>query len=249
MAVVAEVATDEQLPGSARRNRVDVLLVDDDAELAALLADYLGQDGFDVAVAVDGESGVAQALSGRFEIVVLDVMMPGLGGIDALREIRAQSLVPVVMLTGRGDEVDRVVGLELGADDYVAKPCSPRELSARLRAILRRQRVANVEPTPPHSLRHGLLTLWPARRSADWNGEPLMLTAAEFGLLETLMRHAGQMMSREQLVESMGDVAKNCTPRSIDVHVSRIRHKIGQHTDTDRLIKTMRGLGYLFTKS
>src|SRR5574337_848230 len=144
-----------------------VLLVDDDVELAAMLREYLEQEGFEAHAVHDGEAGVAEALSGRYAIAVLDVMMPKLSGVEALRRIRAASQLPVLMLTARGDDIDRIVGLELGADDYVPKPCTPRELVARLRAILRRTETGN-EPGGP--LSNGPLTMWPARRTAEWEG-------------------------------------------------------------------------------
>ncbi len=156
-----------------------VLLVDDDVELSAMLGEYLAREGFEVTAVPDGETGVAEALSGRHAIAVLDVMMPGIGGVEALRRIRAESRLPVLMLTARGDDVDRIVGLELGADDYVPKPCTPRELVARLRAILRRsQPVAADESGAP--VRNGPLVLWPERREARWQERPLELTSTEF---------------------------------------------------------------------
>src|SRR5882757_10720033 len=170
-----------------------ILLIDDDTELVSLLCEYLTQDGFSVTTASDGGRGAAEALSGRHAIVVLDVMMPRLNGLDVLRHIRSQSTLPVLMLTARGDDSDRITGLELGADDYVAKPCTPRELVARIRAILRRTQSAG---TPGGTLVSGALTMWPEQRRAEWLGAPLQLTSTEFSLLEVLLRHVGSPVSK-----------------------------------------------------
>ncbi|MFC4159010.1 response regulator [Chitinimonas lacunae] len=222
-----------------------VLLVDDDAELSAMLAEYLEQEGFSVHAVHDGETGVAEALSGRYQIAVLDVMMPRLGGVEALRRIRAQSRLPVLMLTARGDDIDRILGLELGADDYVPKPCSPRELVARLRAILRRGGEAS---TPADELRSGALRLWPSRLSAEWQGSPLSLTGAEFRLLEVLARQAGQVVSKAALSERGLGRPLARFDRSIDVHISSIRQKLGASSDGRAWIQTVRGQGYLLVK-
>jgi DNA-binding response OmpR family regulator len=218
-----------------------VLLVDDDVELTAMLTEYLGREGFDVTAVHDGESGADRALAGGYDIVVLDVMLPRANGVEALRRIRAQSRVPVLMLTARGDDVDRVVGLELGADDYVPKPCTPRELAARLRAILRRAGPAGVAGEP---LRAGPLALWPARREAQWAGRPLTLTSAEFNLLEVLARHAGRVVSKAELSEQGLGRPLARFDRSIDVHLSSIRHKLGSRADGQPWIRTVRGMGY-----
>ncbi len=219
-----------------------VLLVDDDVELTGMLAEYLGREGFDVTAVHDGESGAARALAGGYDIVVLDVMLPRLSGVEALRRIRAGSRVPVLMLTARGDDVDRVVGLELGADDYVPKPCTPRELVARLRAILRR--TGPPADTAGEPLRAGPLALWPARREAQWAGRPLPLTSAEFNLLEVLARHAGRVVSKAELSEQGLGRPLARFDRSIDVHLSSIRHKLGSRADGQPWIRTVRGMGY-----
>jgi DNA-binding response OmpR family regulator len=220
-----------------------VLLVDDDVELSAMLGEYLAREGFEVTAVPDGETGVAEALSGRHAIAVLDVMMPGIGGVEALRRIRAESRLPVLMLTARGDDVDRIVGLELGADDYVPKPCTPRELVARLRAILRRsQPVAADESGAP--VRNGPLVLWPERREARWQERPLELTSTEFNLLEILARRAGQVVSRGELSEQGLGRPLARFDRSIDVHLSSIRHKLGTRADGGSWIQTVRGQGY-----
>jgi len=218
-----------------------VLLADDDVELAGMLKEYLEREGFGVATVHDGEAAARLALSGGYQIVVLDVMMPKLDGIEALRQIRQTSRVPVVMLTARGDDIDRIVGLELGADDYVPKPCTPRELVARLRAILRRaQPGANGGP-----LEIGSLSLWPEKRRAQWRGRELALTSIEFNVLEVLMRNAGRVVSKHEISEQALGRPLARFDRSIDVHLSAIRQKLG---DGARLIRTVRGLGYHLVK-
>ena len=220
-----------------------ILLVDDDLELANMLRDYLVCDGFAVEAVPDGESGVAEALSGRFALIVLDVMMPGIGGIEALRRIRAASTVPVLMLTARGDDLDRIVGLELGADDYVPKPCLPRELAARLRAILRRSQPAG-EPASQAPLVVGPLTLMPAQRRVEWEGASVELTSTEFNLLEVLARNAGRPVSKADLsAQALGRPLARFD-RSIDVHLSSIRHKLGLLPDGRSCIQTVYRQGY-----
>ena len=225
-----------------------VLLVDDDVELGEMLKEYLEREDFGATAVYDGEAGVRHALSGDYEIVVLDVMMPRLNGIEALRRIRMHSRIPVLMLTAKGDDVDRIVGLELGADDYVPKPCTPRELVARLRAILRRTQVAETDDTPVGPLTVGPLTLWPAQRRAEWAGQPLELTSTEFNLLETLARNAGRVVSKADLSEQALGRQLARYDRSIDVHLSSIRHKLGVRADGRSYVQTVRGLGYQFLK-
>ncbi|HZS69545.1 MAG TPA: response regulator transcription factor [Burkholderiales bacterium] len=218
-----------------------VLLADDDVELAGMLKEYLEREGFGVATVHDGEAAARLALSGGYQIVVLDVMMPKVDGIEALRQIRQTSRVPVVMLTARGDDIDRIVGLELGADDYVPKPCTPRELVARLRAILRRaQPGANGGP-----LEIGSLSLWPEKRRAQWRGRELALTSIEFNVLEVLMRNAGRVVSKHEISEQALGRPLARFDRSIDVHLSAIRQKLGEGA---RMIRTVRGLGYHLSK-
>ncbi len=217
--------------------------MDDDVELAGMLRDYLVRDGFEVLAVPDGESGVAEALSGNFALVVLDVMMPGIGGIEALRRIRAASTVPVLMLTARGDDLDRIVGLELGADDYVPKPCLPRELAARLRAILRRSQPAG-EPAAQAPLVVGPLKLMPAQRRVEWEGAPIELTSTEFNLLEVLARNAGRPVSKADLsAQALGRPLARFD-RSIDVHLSSIRHKLGLLPGGRSCIQTVYRQGY-----
>ncbi len=214
-----------------------VLLADDDVELAGMLKEYLEREGFGVATVHDGEAAARLALSGGYQIVVLDVMMPKVDGIEALRQIRQTSRVPVVMLTARGDDIDRIVGLELGADDYVPKPSTPRELVARLRAILPRAKTgASGGP-----LEIGSLILWPEKRRAQWRGHDLALTSIEFNVLEVLMRNAGRVVSKHDISEQALGRPLARFDRSIDVHLSAIRQKLG---DGARMIRTVRGLGY-----
>lgn len=220
-----------------------ILLVDDDVELSGMLCDYLVRDGFEAMAVPDGESGVVEALSGRFALVVLDVMMPGIGGIEALRRIRAASTVPVLMLTARGDDLDRIVGLELGADDYVPKPCLPRELAARLRAILRRSQQTG-EPASQAPLVVGPLKLMPSQRRVEWDGAPVELTSTEFNLLEALARNAGRPVSKADLsAQALGRPLARFD-RSIDVHLSSIRHKLGLLPDGRSCIQTVYRQGY-----
>jgi two-component system OmpR family response regulator/two-component system response regulator CpxR len=220
-----------------------VLLVDDDVELVNMLASYLERDGFSVRAVHDGEAGVAGALSGEYAIVVLDVMMPRVDGLEALRRIRRESAVPVLMLTAKGDGSDRIVGLELGADDYVPTPSPPREIVARIRAILRRvQSPDGGVSTGP--LRVGALTMWPAQRRVEWSGRDLALTSTEFNLLEVLARHAGRPVSKGELsAQALGRPLARFD-RSIDVHLSSIRQKLGPMADGRSCIQTVHRHGY-----
>jgi DNA-binding response OmpR family regulator len=228
-----------------------VLLIDDDAELLDMLQDYLQQEGLSVHAVHDGETGVAEALSGRYDIAVLDVMMPRLNGLETLKRIRARSQLPVLMLTARGDDTDRIVGLELGADDYVPKPCTPRELTARLRAILRRTRVlpAPAGEAPLETvLTVNALTLWPERRRAEWHGQPLELTSTEFNLLEILARNAGRTISKNELSEQGLGRPLARFDRNIDVHLSSLRQKLGTLADGRSCIQTVYRLGYQYIR-
>lgn len=224
-----------------------VLLVDDDADLAEMLAEYLRSEGFATGTAPDGEKGVAEALTGAYDLVVLDVMMPGMNGIEALGRIRLQSRVPVLMLTAKGDDLDRIIGLELGADDYVPKPCTPRELTARIRAILRRTQAA--QSAGCDMLSEGLLRMQPQKRQASWEGRALDFTSTEFSLLEALVRNAGRVVSKNELSETALGRPLARFDRSIDVHLSSIRHKLAAMPGGDGCIQTVRGRGYLFVKS
>ncbi|MCD6673964.1 MAG: response regulator transcription factor [Burkholderiaceae bacterium] len=231
---------------SERDSAPRVLLVDDDVELTELLVEYLRRDGFDAETVGDGSSGVARALDGNFDIVVLDVMMPGIDGVEALRRIRAASRVPVLMLTARGDDVDRIVGLELGADDYVPKPCTPRELAARLRAILRRIGEARQAQGAESSIVVGPLAIWPGQRRATWHDAPLALTSTEFNVLASLARQAGRVVDKGELSQDALGRPLARFDRSLDVHVSSLRHKLGTRDDGSPWIETVRGRGYQF---
>ena len=222
-----------------------VLLVDDDVELLELLRDYLVGEGFEVELRHDGDAGVRAVLGGGFDAVVLDVMMPGIDGIQALRLIRSASAVPVLMLTARGDDDDRITGLELGADDYVPKPCTPREQTARLRAILKRVAAGAVAASAIQlPLTIGTLTLWPAERRAERTGVALELTSTEFSLVEILARNAGQVVSKATLSEMALGRPLSRFDRSIDVHMSSIRQKLGVLPDGRSCIQTVIRKGY-----
>jgi DNA-binding response OmpR family regulator len=220
-----------------------VLLVEDDLRLASLTREYLEGHGIAVTHASDGRRGQDEALSGRYDAVLLDLMLPGKDGLDVCREIRARSDVPVIFLTARGEEADRVMGLELGADDYLAKPFSPRELLARIRAVVRR---AKGRAGPPRdTVRVGGLVVDPAARRVTLDGEEIVLTGYEFALLHALARRAGRVLAREQLMELAKGSAEESFDRSVDVHVSRLRQKLGDDPRRPRIIKTVRGAGYL----
>ena len=218
-----------------------ILLIDDDVELLDMLKSYLEREEFAVTTTNIAATGVAAAVSGDHDLVVLDVMMPHMSGIEALRRTRMISLIPVLMLTAKGDDADCIIGLELGADDYVPKPCTPRELVARIRAILRRTRV--VEEAPP-VIASGLLKVFPRQRRAEWGGKPLDLTSTEFNLLEALARQAGHPVSKDALSEQALGRALARFDRSIDVHVSSIRRKLGTTPDGRSWIQTVVRRGY-----
>lgn len=230
------------MTGQYHRAVPQVLLADDDVELAGMLREYLEREGFAVTVVHDGAAAAELALGGAFQIVILDVTMPGVDGLEALRRIRRGSRVPVIMLTARGDDIDRIVGLELGADDYVPKPCTPRELTARLRAILRR---VQAPPESAGPLAAGGLTLWPQKRRLEWRGRSVELTSTEFNLMEVLLRNAGRVVSKNELSEQALGRPLARFDRSIDVHLSSIRQKLGEGA---ALIRTVRGMGYHLVK-
>jgi two-component system response regulator CpxR len=226
-----------------------ILIIDDDEELSALVAEYLRGEGFDVELAHRGDSGLERALSGDHDLVVLDVMLPGMNGFDVLRRLRAESSVPVVMLTARGQDVDRIVGLEIGADDYMPKPFNTRELVARIRAILRRAgRTAEPAARGDDRTHVGDVELDRGSRVARRAGEPLDLTTAEFDLLDVFLRNAGRVLSREELSTTV--LGRELTPydRSIDVHVSNLRKKLGRSSGEGERIKAVRGVGYLYAR-
>lgn len=237
-------------------NALRVLVIDDDVEFCDLVKEHLRREGLEAHAIHDGESGAKRAQSGDYSIVVLDVMLPGIGGFEVLRRLRAAgssaARLPVLMLTARGDEVDRVLGLELGADDYLPKPFSARELVARLRAILRR---ANSESeSSPHAstrvpLRVGDLELNRATRSVRRDNQPMEITAAEFDLLDVLLKSAGEIVPREIIATQALGRALMPFDRTIDVHVSNLRRKLGAHHHGGERIKSVRGVGYIYVPS
>lgn len=227
-----------------------ILVVDDDVELCALVEEFLQPEGFTVDCVHDGKAGLERALNGGHLLVVLDVMLPEMNGFDVLRHVRQISKVPVLLLTARGEDVDRIVGLEMGADDYLPKPFNPRELVARIRAVLRRTHTGEKgSGTPlPDLVRVGDVELDPATRTVRQDGHALELTSVEFNLLEVLLREAGRVVTREQLVDSV--LSRKFSPfdRSIDMHVSKLRKKLGDSDGGTDHIKTVRGVGYIFAR-
>jgi two-component system, OmpR family, response regulator CpxR len=225
-----------------------ILVIDDDVELCGLVSEYLAPEGFQVEAVHDGRVGLDRALNGNYLLVVLDVMLPGMNGFDVLRNMRDKSRIPVLLLTARGEDVDRIVGLEIGADDYLPKPFNPRELVARIRAVLRRTAVGSNGDGVPEAVKVGDVELDPATRSVRQNGKPLDLTSVEFNLLEVLLREAGRVVTRERLVDSV--LSRKFSPfdRSIDMHVSKLRKKLGDSDAGDDHIKTVRGVGYIFAR-
>lgn len=223
-----------------------VLLIDDDVELVEMLKEYLEQDGFEVAAVHNGADGLAQAAGGEFAIAVLDVMMPRMQGMETLRQLRTRSQMPVLMLTAKGDDADRILGLELGADDYVSKPCTPRELSARIRAILRRtQQLASGDS---NQFVVGRLAMWPEQRRVLWDGNAVALTSTEFNLLEVLVRQAGHTVSKQDLSEKALFRPLARFDRNVDVHMSSLRHKLGTLADGRSCIQTVHRQGYVLVK-
>ena len=224
------------------------LLIDDDARLAALVTEYLGRHEVDVTVAADGERGLVLLGRGRFDVLLLDVMLPGADGFEICRRLRATptlAALPVIMLTARGDDVDKIVGLELGADDYLAKPFNPRELLARIHAVLRRGRTAG----EPHArVQIGRLEIDFDAREVTLGGRRQPLTAYEFELLAVLARAAGRVLSREQILDALKGTAYEAFDRSIDVHISKLRAKLEANSRAPRYIKTVRGAGYVLAR-
>ncbi len=224
------------------------LLIDDDARLAGLVKEYLGKHEIDVTVAADGERGLAVLRKERFDVVLLDLMLPGADGFEVCRRIRATpelAAIPVIMLTARGDDVDKIVGLELGADDYLAKPFNPRELLARIRAVLRRGRATTPERA---RFRTGRLEIDFDAREVLLAGKRQTLTSYEFELLAALAHAAGRVLSREQLLDALKGADYEAFDRSIDVHVSKLRAKLEANPKEPRYIKTIRGVGYVLLR-
>ena len=220
---------------------IRVLLVDDDVDLCSLLGERLSTEGFLLESVHDGIRGLQRARSREHAIVILDLMLPGMSGLDVLRRLRSSSRIPIIILTARGDEIDRVLGLEIGADDYLAKPFSPRELIARLRAVLRRSLAPGASAD---TIEVAGFSLNSAAREACLDGAKLELTGVEFSLLEVLLQNAGRVVSREQLTEAVLSRKLGPFDRVIDVHVSNLRKKLGVSKDGER-IKAVRGSGYL----
>jgi two-component system, OmpR family, response regulator len=224
-----------------------LLLIDDDKELSQLLSEYLTTEGFDVVVAYDGEVGIQLATQEQFSAIVLDVMLPIYNGFEVLKTLRKTHQTPVLMLTAKGDTVDRVIGLEIGADDYLPKPCDPRELVARIRAILRRSISNEAAPTKLEKIASGALVLHLGSRHVTWDNNEIVLTGTEFSVLEILVRQAGQVISKDDMTEQA--LNRKLTPydRSIDVHVSNIRKKLTAAGANKELIINVRGAGYMLT--
>lgn len=222
---------------------ISVVLVEDDERLARLTARYLESHGVLVTIACEGHEAIAKVVSTRPDVVLLDVMLPGLGGLEVCRELRAKLDTPIIMVTARGEEADRVMGLEGGADDYIAKPFSSRELLARIRAQARRGR-GSAGPSKT-ALQAGRIAIDPEAMSASLDGKPLALTTYEFMLLRALAQRLGRVLTREQLVDIVRGNAEEAFDRSVDVHVSHLRAKLGDDPRNPRMIKTVRGVGYM----
>lgn len=221
-----------------------VLLIDDDRELCSLLCDFLSLEGFTPSAIHHGADAVTHCQQHSYDAIVLDIMLPGLQGLDVLRQVRQFSTTPILMLTARGEDTDRILGLELGADDYLPKPCNPRELAARLRAILRRSQIAADEAAPA-LIEASQTCINPANRSATFNGVDLQLTSAEFNVLQVLVGNAGTVVNKEILSRQALGRSLSAYDRSIDVHVSKIRKKLAA-LGGDNLIVSVRGSGYQF---
>lgn len=224
-----------------------VLIIDDDEELCDLVSEYLTVEGFETTAVHDGEAGLKSALSGDYDLAILDVMMPKLNGFDVLRNLREKSGLPVLMLTARGDDMERIVGLEIGADDYLPKPFNPRELVARLRAVLRRASNEDTEHAPVERINIDDLELSSSSRSVKRGGEDLPVTSVEFDLLSALLRDAGTVVKKEVLSEKVLERRLSPYDRSLDMHVSNLRKKLGARADGSERIKTVRSVGYIYT--
>ena len=219
-----------------------ILIADDDVELCDLLREYLGQEGYDVRLAHDGEQALIESRRPRLDAMVLDIMMPRMNGIDVLRNLRKESELPVIMLTARGDDLDRIIGLELGADDYLAKPANPRELLARIRAILRRSSAHSTVAT----LEVGDLVLNQRARELHCDGRPMELTSTEFSIIQLLLQRSGEVVEKKDLYLVALGREPVAFDRSIDMHVSNLRRKLGQTSGGTERIKTIRGIGYQY---
>jgi two-component system response regulator CpxR len=225
-----------------------ILLIDDDEELCELVSEYLTVEGFTVEAIHAGETGLQKAKAGGHDLIILDVMLPKKNGFDVLRALRLENQIPVLMLTARGDDMERIVGLEIGADDYLAKPFNPRELAARLRAILRRTQNLPEEQLPPEKIRIDDVEVSLSARSARREGEDLNLTSVEFDLLAELLKNAGKVIKKEDLNQKV--LGRRLSPfdRSLDMHISNLRKKLGSRENGgDERIKTIRSVGYIYT--
>lgn len=225
-----------------------ILIIDDDEELCDLIAEYLSVEGFTTEAVHDGENGLQKALSGEYEMAILDVMLPKKNGFDVLRDLRKTSKLPILMLTAKGDDMERIVGLEIGADDYLPKPFNPCELVARLRAVLRRVNdVDENKQVSPEVFAVEDIEVSLTGRSAKINGEDLNLTAVEFDLLVALLEQAGKVVKKEDLSQRVLDRRLSPFDRSLDMHVSNLRKKMGLRKDESERIKTIRSVGYIYT--
>ncbi len=226
-----------------------IIIIDDDEELCELVSEYLTVEGFEVSSVNDGESGLAAALSGEYDMAILDVMLPKMNGFDVLRNLRLESKLPVIMLTARGDDMERIVGLEIGADDYLPKPFNPRELAARLRAILRRAAGDESEGSSDTTEKISVdgVELTPASRVVLVDGVEINLTSVEFELLRALLSEAGKVVRKEDLSESVLERKLSAFDRSLDMHISNLRKKLGTRSDGSDRIKTIRSVGYIYT--
>lgn len=224
-----------------------ILIIDDDEELCELVSEYLTVEGFDISCVNDGASGLESALSGEYDMAILDVMLPKMNGFDVLRNLREQSKLPVIMLTARGDDMERIVGLEIGADDYLPKPFNPRELAARLRAILRRTVSAEGDGDGSDRLDVDGIQISTSSRMASLDGVELNLTSVEFGLLYELLSEAGKIVKKEDLSEKVLERKLSPYDRSLDMHISNLRKKLGDRQDGTERIKTIRSVGYIYT--
>jgi two-component system response regulator CpxR len=224
---------------------VNILLVDDDTELASLLSEFLGREGFTVSCEHEGHRGLDHAKRPGVDLLVLDVMLPGIDGFEILRRLRKESKVPVIMLTARSEDVDRIIGLDLGADDYLAKPFNPKELAARIRSVRRRYE-ARPATAPSGRVEVAGISLDPGSRTVTAGGKPVELTTFEFDILELLMRSAGTVLSRDALMENFYNRKATPFDRSIDMHISHLRKKL---ENGESLIKTIRGVGYQFCRT
>ena len=224
-----------------------VLIIDDDEELCDLVTEYLTVEGFETEAVHDGQAGLDRASAGNYDLAILDVMLPKMNGFDVLRNLRERSNLPVLMLTARGDDMERIVGLEIGADDYLPKPFNPRELVARLRAILRRIQTEQDDAVLPDKISVDDLELSSASRSVTIKDADIALTSVEFDLLAELLRHAGNVVKKDELSEKVLERELSPYDRSLDMHISNLRKKLGPRADGGDRIKTIRSVGYIYT--